>query len=148
MGTGLQTDMFIKRPFYRRIIGVIPILCVDLVIKDRHGHILLVKRKNEPLADHWWTIGGRIWRNEDPKIAAVRLAREEVGQIIKTVKFIGYYNDVFDKSVIDMEGGIHSVSLVFECTCDARTVVLDKQSSDYKWGTVIPPRFLKNLVKV
>lgn len=41
--------MFIDNDLYNKIKQVIPIPCVDLLIKDENKNILLLKRNNEPL---------------------------------------------------------------------------------------------------
>ena len=49
---------------YKEIIKVLPILCVDIVIKNNRGEYLLVKRAHEPLKGRWWVVGGRVHKGE------------------------------------------------------------------------------------
>ena len=63
--------MFVPEERYREIIESVPIVCVDIIVKARQG-FLLVKRKNAPLKDEFWVIGGRIFLGEKPVTAALR----------------------------------------------------------------------------
>ena len=65
----------IPKEFYKEILKVIPIVCVDIVICNSKGLYLLVKRKNEPLKGWWWVVGGRVLHGETAKEAAARKIR-------------------------------------------------------------------------
>ncbi len=52
--------MFIEDKLYEKILQVMPISCVDLLVMDEFGRILLLRRKNEPAAGQWWFLGGRV----------------------------------------------------------------------------------------
>jgi len=54
----------IQENLYKKILEYLPILCVDVIIKDLNGSILLIKRNNEPLKGEWWVIGGRVLHGE------------------------------------------------------------------------------------
>ena len=46
--------MIINKELYQQIVQVIPIACVDLVVVDDVGQVLLAKRTNEPAIGEWW----------------------------------------------------------------------------------------------
>ena len=46
--------MNIPDKIYAEIVQNVPILCVDLLIKDESGSYLLLKRKNEPLKNEYY----------------------------------------------------------------------------------------------
>lgn len=71
--------MFIEEALYAKIIESMPIPCVDLVVMDRVGRILLLKRKNEPASNQWWFPGGRVLFGELRPDAARRKLRQECG---------------------------------------------------------------------
>jgi colanic acid biosynthesis protein WcaH len=129
----------IPSKIYREIVSKIPVLCVDLLIW-RDKKILLVKRKNYPLRNQWWVVGGRVLLGEDPKDAARRKAKEEVGLDIESVNFVGYYSDVFRKSAFKNKS-CQTVSLVFLCKPKDGAVRLDAQSNNFKWADGMPARF-------
>lgn len=69
--------MFIPKADYTRILEVLPILCVDCVI-IHDARCLLLKRLQEPAKGQYWFPGGRVFKGEQIKDAALRKAREEV----------------------------------------------------------------------
>ncbi len=137
----------IPEQLYRQIISVIPILCVDVIIRNETGRYLLVRRRNEPLKGDWWVVGGRVLHGEDVFQACVRKILEEVGVETKDLHFLGFYEDVFDKNSFDMPGPYHTISLVFETQVPAGKIIqLDSQHSEWAWFDELPPRFvLSNL---
>jgi 8-oxo-dGTP pyrophosphatase MutT (NUDIX family) len=63
---------------YNRILRTVPITCIDVAIVA-NGAVLLVKRKDAPARGKWWVPGGRVYKGEMMKDAAIRKCREEVG---------------------------------------------------------------------
>ena len=128
---------------YREIISVIPIVCVDIVIRNQVGKVLLARRKNEPLKDQWWVIGGRIQSGESARQACIRKAYEEAGLEIVELQFLGFYEDVFDKNSFAVAKPYHTLSLVFEArTTTKQVVLLDAQHSEWAWFDALPDRFI------
>jgi colanic acid biosynthesis protein WcaH len=133
----------IEPRLYRKIASRVPILCVDLVIRNIHGKVLLLKRKNHPLKGQWWVVGGRVNLGEDPLAAVLRKAKEETGLDVTIRRMVGYYSEVYSRNRF-AAGEYHTVSLVFECVAWSDSVTLDAQSSAHKWGDV-PDRFAKKM---
>ncbi|MBF0386267.1 MAG: NUDIX hydrolase [Candidatus Omnitrophica bacterium] len=118
---------------YRQILRVMPIACVDLLVFDQVGQILLVRRNNEPVKGQWWFPGGRVWFGEMREAAARRKLKEECGIDAKLVKEFGTY-DV----ILPVKGSfVHAVSTVYRLSVaqDSR-VILDQQSSEFRWRSV------------
>ncbi|MBP7087942.1 MAG: NUDIX domain-containing protein [Candidatus Omnitrophica bacterium] len=131
--------IFIPREEYKKIIDVLPILCVDIMVQNPKGEYLLVKRANEPLKGQWWVIGGRVLKGETLVEAAMRKVKEEVGILIDTVKPIGYYEEISHTNHFSQETPLHSVSVVFLTHIDgSQKVTLDSQSSDWKYSKELP----------
>ena len=127
---------------YREIITVIPIVCVDIVIRNEAGKVLLARRKNEPLKSQWWVVGGRIQSGESVRQACIRKTFEEVGLEINELQFLGYYEDMFDKNSFDVAKPYHTLSLVFETRVRTKQVIhLDAQHSEWAWFDALPDRF-------
>ena len=145
----LRMDTFpVKKPkvaagAYRRILGSMPLLCVDAVIRNSAGKVLLVKRKNEPLKNHWWVPGGRVLKGESIERAFRRKMREELGVRLGKVRCIGYYEavDMRHAGLREHGGRLHSFSMVFEALLDATNIVLDSQSTDWGYFEKLPTRF-------
>jgi colanic acid biosynthesis protein WcaH len=133
----------IPEELYKQILSVIPIICVDIVIRNDKGQYLLVQRKNEPLKGDWWVVGGRILQGETASNACIRKTLEEIGLAITDVHFLGIYEDIFDKNSFEVPGPYHTISIVFEaCITVAQTIQLDSQHSDWGWFDNLPDRFV------
>lgn len=134
--------MIIPVEHYKEIVEVLPILCVDVIIKNHNEEYLLIKRVNEPLKGQWWVIGGRVLKGEGLEQAAKRKAKEEVGLEINNVQSIGYYEDVSGTNPFDSGTPLHSISVVFSTIIeDQQMVMLDYQSSDWKYSNELPKAF-------
>jgi colanic acid biosynthesis protein WcaH len=127
---------------YKKIIEVLPILCVDIIIKNDKNEFLLVKRANEPLKGQWWVVGGRVLKGETMEQAAIRKAKEEVSLELKSLELIGYYEEVYGENPFGVQNGLHTVSIVFLAVVDSyQQVKLDSQSSEWKYSKYLPNNF-------
>lgn len=134
----------IPKKFYSKICKNIPILCVDIIIKNKNK-FLLVKRVNEPLKNKWWLVGGRIKINENAIVAAKRKLYEEINLKAQKFKFVGFFEKKFNKSNFYKNSPYHTVSLVFICNINKpKKIILDKQSYKWKLFKKLPNIFLKN----
>jgi colanic acid biosynthesis protein WcaH len=128
---------------YREIISLIPIICVDIVIRNESEKFLLARRKNQPLKGQWWVVGGRIQSGESARQGCIRKTFEEVGLEIDELQFLGFYEDVFDKNSFDEAKPYHTLSLVFETrVTDKQIIQLDAQHSEWAWFDSLPDRFI------
>ena len=69
---------FIPESKYQEILNLIPIFCVDFLIKKR-DKVLLIKRNQEPLKGVYWFPGGRLRLYEDMDDFAKRIQLSEIG---------------------------------------------------------------------
>lgn len=109
-----------------------PIPCVDLIVVNESGEILLAKRTNKPAQGEWWFPGGRVYYLETRLDAAVRKLREECGLEAMQLAEMG----TFDVIVEGSEKGhrLHAITTVFVVKVKLTTAVtLDAQNSEAKW---------------
>ena len=139
-------NKFIEEDLYKQICTKMPIPCVDLILQNKKGHFLLVKRNNEPLKSQFWVPGGRILKAETSKEAASRKCKEELGIDVDSdqFNFMGFYEGDFETNNFGVDGGYHTISLVFSClqTFDDSQITLDSQSSEFKFSLSLPEDFL------
>ena len=135
--------MIIPRAQYNRILGSMPLLCVDGVIRNSAGQALLVKRSNEPLRNRWWVPGGRVLKGETLERAFRRKMHEELGIRVKDFHCVGYFEavDMRHREINSHGGKLHSLSIVFESHINNADVTLDSQSSDWGYFEKLPARF-------
>jgi len=124
--------MFIPNEEYLRIQAVLPILCVDCLIV--HGKkILLLKRVYEPAKGQYWFPGGRIFKGEHIKDAALRKAREEVFLECQFEKKLSVEESIFTKQG-NMLSDIHTVNVC--CLLSANNIdniSIDEYHDGFVW---------------
>ena len=137
---------------YEKIARVMPILTIDILLKDSlEDKYILLLRNNPPLKNELWTPGGRIFKNENFNEAASRKIEEELGVKINSEKF--FFRGILDfrsnnhrfKHVKD---GLQTVSMVYGCTqsVDVNNISIDNQSDSFQLSNTIPYAFLDNQV--
>ena len=124
--------MIINNRLYQQIVRVIPIPCVDIIVLDDYGQVLLARRVNEPAVGEWWFPGGRVHYLETRADAAVRKLREECDlEVVKLVE-LGTFDVIVDRS--DDDNKSHSITTVFVAMVGANTTfTLDAQNSEAEW---------------
>ena len=128
---------------YKKIVEQIPIVCIDAVIMNQKGQYLLIRRKNEPLLGEYWLPGGRLLKNESLHDAVLRKVSQELGIESRIIMPLGVYEDFFDKSPLNPESGLHTISIVFLLMAVSDDVRLDDQSDDWGWFDQLPERLKK-----
>src|SRR4051812_47853925 len=103
---------------YRMIIQRMPVLCVDIIVKNQGGDFLLIERRNPPMADLWWVVGGRVLKGEKLRDAAVRKISEEVGLNVTELRPVGYFECVTQLNPFGDVEEYHADSVVFEALWD------------------------------
>lgn len=140
--------MFIKKELYIKILQHIPILCVDVIIKNKNKFLLL-KRNNEPLKNFFYLPGGRVFKCENLHYSAIRKISEETGLKVlkKQLDIVGIYQDTFNRNAFDDHERYNTVSIVFLIELiSIENIRYDSQSTDFKWAKKLPSRFLKKTI--
>jgi len=128
---------------YKKFLEQMPVVCIDAIIMNNKGQYLLIKRKNEPLKGDYWVPGGRVLKNETLNDAVLRKVKEELGIDSHIVMPIGVYEDFFDKSPLNPENGLHTISIVYLIIAGSENICLDEQSDDWGWFDELPERLKK-----
>ena len=123
---------FIPREEYLRVLECLPILCVDCVISFE-GKCLLLRRTNEPAKGQYWFAGGRVYKNETIRAAALRKATEEVGLACRFEEILSIEETMFAQQG-DMTCDVHTVNVCCHLVAQsAENVVLDLCHDRYVW---------------
>ena len=124
---------------YQWILEVMPICAVDVVFfnKDK-TKTLLFKRLNEPLKGKYFSIGGRLLKNEKLEDCAVRQALWEAGVQIQKDRLIlgGVQEEIYGTSAFS-EISYHAIDIFYGYVLGGdEEITLDNQHSDYQWFPV------------
>lgn len=140
--------MLIESSVYEIIKKSMPIPCVDLIVIDKDGNILMLLRNNDPAKDQWWFPGGRVLFNERRIDAVHRKLKEECGLEATRIREIGTKDLILTNS----DGTLsHAITTVFAVFADGE-VILDDQSQIYEqknaaeWLQSDLHAFLKNAI--
>lgn len=143
--------MFVAEELYTQILQVMPIPCVDLLITDGAGNVLLLLRKNEPAAGQWWFPGGRVLFGEKREDAAKRKLEEECGLVATQFEEIGTFDLLLDTG---QDACAHFITTLFKALLARESNIrLDHQSQEARWLTAHEwlecklPTFVSKLLK-
>lgn len=123
--------MFIPEDIYRVVRQSMPIPCVDLVILDQSGRVLLLKRVNYPARGQWWFPGGRVHFLEARQAAALRKLKEECNLDAAKVTELGGHDVIITGRGMPPS---HSITALFLINVDeVADLRLDQQSQAAEW---------------
>jgi mutator protein MutT len=97
-----------------------PRVGVGAVVVSESGEVLLVKRQNEPLAGQWSLPGGMLELGETLEAGVAREILEETGLHVE----VGRLVEVFDRILLDDEGGVRHHLVLVDYVCRVRAGVL------------------------
>lgn len=128
-------DDFIPEDQFADCLATMPQPCVELVVEGPEEGILLVKRTNRPAQWEWFWPGGRLYRGEDVRPAARRIAREELGIQVGVRDLLGVQSHFWAETSVEGLDDRHTVNVVFlvEPVADDPDIELDEQHSDYRY---------------
>ncbi|CAM3930912.1 GDP-mannose mannosyl hydrolase [Bordetella bronchialis] len=83
---------------FRAAVDMLPLVSIDLLVRDHRGRYLLGLRGNPPAQGRWFVPGGRIRKGEALAGALQRLAREELGMALPPAdwRLHGVYEHFYD----------------------------------------------------
>jgi colanic acid biosynthesis protein WcaH len=126
---------------FERVVSSTPLISVDLIVK-KEAKVLLGKRTNRPAQGYWFTIGGRIYKDEKISEGIKRVAKEELNLALEQEpKFLGVYEHFYDDSIFD-KTSTHYVNLGFEIEVKELLNLPKEQHTKYKWFSL--DRLLKD----
>ncbi len=126
--------MFLASKEYERIITVFPRVCVDILLTDTDGRVLLLQRTNQPAIGQWWFPGGRVHIGETRLQTAHRKLREECGLLAGELTELGSFDLFFEIDQITY----HDVTILFRMSVAPGTEIdTDAEASAYGWFTPV-----------
>lgn len=129
---------WVKDSLYRQHIKHFPICTIDVLFFDKSKKkILLCKRVNKPLKNKFFSIGGRLLKNESFLNGAIRQAKKELNINLKPAKLVfgGVINEIHPDSIYK-KINYHAVNVYWGCIFgenEKNNFHLDNQHADYAW---------------
>ena len=120
---------------FKTVVDSAPLISIDILIK-KGNKILLGRRINKPAQGYFFSIGGRINKNEAIDNAMARVALNELNIDLKsTPEFIGVFEHFYDDS---MYGNVstHYVNLAYEYEVKGVQNLPTDQHSEYQWFSI------------
>ena len=123
---------YIRDDLFKAIIDHTPLVSLDFLVRHK-GKVLLGKRVNKPAQGYWFTLGGRVLKNENIKHAIKRIGKMELG-IITDIdpKFIGIFEHLYEDSIFDAVS-THYINLVYEIEVSIFEDLPKEQHHEYRW---------------
>ena len=126
---------------YKKIINLMPIFCIDFLITWEKQYLLL-QRKEEPLKNDYWVVGGRLFFKETIKDAAKRIQKREIGRYFSKFKEIGFSNYFFPSK--PGSKATHTPAILYKITVTKKfDPIVDRQHNNFIWSNKIPKELIK-----
>jgi len=125
---------YIEGDLFKNVIANTPLVSVDLIVRNE-GRVLLGRRVNRPAQGYWFTLGGRVYKNELISSAIKRIAKTELGiELTSRPKFIGVFEHLYEDAVFD-DVSTHYLNLGYEVEISGLEALPREQHDDYRWFT-------------
>ena len=120
---------------FETVISSTPLISIDLLVKN-NNKILLGKRINKPAQSYFFSVGGRVFKNETINNAMIRVAKNELNIELKlTPRFIGVFEHFYDDSIYQ-DVSTHYVNLAYEIKIEETLNLPTEQHNEYQWLTI------------
>ena len=120
---------------FKTVVDSAPLISIDILIK-KDNKVLLGRRVNKPAQGYFFSIGGRINKNESIDNAMARVALNELNIYLKsTPEFIGVFEHFYDDSMYE-NVSTHYVNLAYEYEVEEIPNLPTEQHSEYQWFSI------------
>ena len=136
-------DGVLAQAEFRQAVEMLPLVSIDLLLRDAAGRYLTGLRANPPAQGAWFVPGGRIRKNETLHAALRRIARDELGIPVSELAWTprGVYEHFYGTNLAGEAGrSTHYVVLAYEAELSLDISSLPQaQHRSYRW---LPARAL------
>ena len=124
---------------FDNVVRLTPLVAIDLIVRSPDGRILVGRRRHEPAKGSFFTLGGRITKNETLAAAFRRISLAELGveKDIEQARFMGVYEHFYSTNNPERPGfGTHYVVLAYELIGQPDDWRLpNEQHAEFAWLT-------------
>lgn len=120
---------------FKTIIDSTPLVSIDILLK-KNDKVLLGRRINKPAQGLFFSIGGRVLKNETINNAILRIVQNELNLELKyTPEFIGVFEHFYFDSIYE-NVSTHYVNIAYKYEIEEALNPPTAQHSEYKWFSV------------
>ena len=120
---------------FKTVVDSTPLVSIDILLK-KDNKVLLGRRVNKPAQGYFFSIGGRINKNETIDNAMARVALNELNIYLKSKPaFIGVFEHFYDDSMYE-NVSTHYVNLAYEYEVEEIPNLPTEQHSEYQWFSI------------
>ncbi|WP_454695505.1 GDP-mannose mannosyl hydrolase [Achromobacter aegrifaciens] len=127
----------LARAEFRQAVEMLPLVSIDLLLRDAAGRYLTGLRANPPAQGAWFVPGGRIRKNETLRDALRRIVRDELGIPVTELAWTprGVYEHFYGTNFAGEAGrSTHYVVLAYEAELSFDISSLPQaQHRSYRW---------------
>ena len=125
----------LNNQIFKTVVDSAPLVSIDILLK-KDNKVLLGRRVNKPAQGYFFSIGGRINKNETIDNAMTRIALYELNIDLKsTPEFIGVFEHFYDNSMYE-NVSTHYVNIAYEYEVKETPDLPTEQHSEYKWFAI------------
>jgi len=127
---------YLPEKIHKICLDNIPIVSVDVVIFNSNADkVLLFRRNNNPLKGIYYSLGGRVLKNENLINTAIRKLKDEAGiNIVSEALCFGGFMEEFYENSVYQGVDTHNINIFFSYISQHEVIFkLDDQHSTYKW---------------
>jgi colanic acid biosynthesis protein WcaH len=120
---------------FKTVVENTPLVSIDFIIENSEGNYLLGKRINKPARGFWFTLGGRIFKDEPISEAIKRLSLKEFNLEItqEMLKLHGVYEHFYDDSFLDDFISTHYIVLTYHLKIDSELSLPADEHDEYHY---------------
>ena len=120
---------------FKTVVQNTPLVSIDFIIQNKNDEYLLGKRVNAPACGQWFTLGGRILKDEKIENAIKRLSRKEFNLEVtqEMLKFHGIFEHFYDDSFVDEKISTHYVVLAYRLKLTQELDLPTNEHNEYNY---------------
>lgn len=111
-----------------------PLISIDFII-EKNSQYLLGKRINKPANGYYFTLGGRILKNETIQQAVMRISLKEIGLgvTMEQLEFLGVFEHFYDDSFPSDKISTHYIVLAYLLHLDQEVDLPMVEHNEYRY---------------
>lgn len=130
-----RRDDPLSRELFLAGVRILPLVSIDLVVRDPEGRVLVGCRTNRPARGSWFVPGGRVRKDERLDEAFRRVSAGELGREVarSEARFLGVFEHHYPDNAGGEDFSTHYVVLAHELDWPEGAELPEEQHSAWRW---------------